>query len=573
MIETTGQLSTRSKALRFRLPPIRDLLCILGKKWGLIAVLLCWGPVPAGADDNDVEPSAIEGTFDNMESTYNPWAGVDNSGNIHGIDGQQLAVKEDGSVTSESFSPSVAVADLNGDGKPDLIMADTKGFLWYYSNSGTPQKPAFTQGEIIPVWLGELRLNVESEAYTDIVPRIQVVDFDNRKLLDILAGTYAGKLFRIRNTGSITQPNFQPVTNTDSMVINTYSQGKLWCNYLSPFLTNMFNPSGPLDLIMGEGTYSANSIYLLHNTGSTPSPVFDENHRLKIIPGMGLEQLTPVVLDWNNDGKPDILTGDRTGYLTLYLNTSTSSDHPTFAPGKHITVGGQEKLGNATTVALGDLTDNKLPNLLIGLDDGTVLYALNTGKIGAPVFSTPATPLKGVLPPDYHYQRPTDWSKFGVWGVPDELLSCVNPQVEPGFAFPPDLKVKNALKFSVVPTKITYFPDHYYPKVEDDLNEHGIQYKSYMNFKLRKRYRVHFWIKADHNISNLRFKFYTRDDNALGYDHIERPVNASEDWSETSTEVTFEAINPNVKNYRFGFEFRFNGQGTIYITDLKIQEM
>jgi len=31
---------------------------------------------------------------------------------------------------------------------------------------------------------------------------------------------------------------------------------------------------------------------------------------------MGLEQLTPAVVDWNNDGKPDIICGDRTGYLT-----------------------------------------------------------------------------------------------------------------------------------------------------------------------------------------------------------------------------------------------------------------
>ncbi len=150
---------------------------------------------------------------------------------------------------------------------------------------------------------------------------------------------------------------------------------------------------------MGEGTYSANSIYLLHNTGSRESASFDEDHCEKIIPGMGLEQLTPLVIDWNQDGKPDILTGDRTGYLTLFLNTSSDPEHPSFAPGQKLSLGATNRFGAAVTVTVGDLTGNGLPNLIIGRNDGTLLYALNTGTLGAPAFTTPPTPLKGILPP------------------------------------------------------------------------------------------------------------------------------------------------------------------------------
>jgi hypothetical protein len=57
-------------------------------------------------------------------------------------------------------------------------------------------------------------------------------------------------------------------------------------------------------------------------------------------------------------------------------------------------IAGVEKLGNSITVTVGDLTGNHLPNLLIGRDDGTVLYALNTGKLGAPEFITPGYALK-----------------------------------------------------------------------------------------------------------------------------------------------------------------------------------
>ena len=261
-----------------------------------------------------------------------PWAGVDASGNIHCIEGKQLMVSDTGNIGPAPFAPSVGVGDLNGDGKNDLILADSYGFFWYFPNSGTPTAPAFTQGEVAPIWLGEERISWDSEGFNNIVPRIQLVDFDGVKKLDIAAGTYVGKLFRIHNVGSTEKPDFRPTQNRDSLIINTHRRGVLWCNYLSPFFTSAFGTNGagnPLDLVMGEGTYSANSIYLLHNLNNSAQPEFNEDHLQKIIPGMGLEQLTPSVIDWNNDGKPDVICGDRTGYpqpLPKHLHRSGHAD-------------------------------------------------------------------------------------------------------------------------------------------------------------------------------------------------------------------------------------------------------
>lgn len=515
------------------------------------------------------------GNFENVQPTYVPWAGVDDNGNIHGLEGQQISVGDDGGIRGCTFGPSIAVGDLNGDGIPDLVLADSRGFFWFYPNSGTLQKPAFTQGEVIPIWLGEERVSDGVEGVDNVVPRIQLVDFDTNKRLDVLAGTYAGKLFRIHNVGSPTDPNFKPTYDRDTMLVNTHKKGVLWCNYLAPFLTNMFGSPDGLDLIMGEGSYSANSIYLLRNMNSSGNPAFDEDHVEKIIPGMGLEQLTPAVVDWNNNGKPDIISGDRTGYLNLYLNNSADPDHPTFAPGTHIKIAGVEKLGNATTVTVCDLTDNHLPNLLIGRDDGTVLYALNTGKLGAPEFTTPATPLKGVLPPGYHYVSPRDWTWWGAWGAPDQLLACVNPQIEPGFVFPEGENSKYALKFSVWPVKNICFPERYYPPVEDYLREHVISCSQHFTLNLNKRYRVHFWIKADRNMSDLRYQLTADYQERKGFQgpYVTNQVDVGSSWAEANSEV--EISNPDdstITTWNYGFEFRFTGQATFYVDDIQIQE-
>jgi hypothetical protein len=541
----------------------------------LIVLALTW-LMPFTARGQTYGPNLLPaGSFDNVLPTYVPWAGVDDKGNIHGLEGERLGVGEDGTFRVLKFGPSVAVADLNGDGKPDLVLGDSSGFFWFFPNSGTAQKPIFTQGEVIPIWLGEERLTQGTEGVDNIVPRIQLVDFNHNGIFDIVVGMYSGKLFRIRNHGSSSQPVFKPVYDHDTELINTAKQGLLWCNYLAPCLTNLFGRPDGLDLIMGEGTYSANSIYLLRNTGSGQEPTFDLDHREKIIPGMGLEQLTPVALDWNNDGKPDILTGDRTGHLTLYLNTSTSPDQLTFGPGTRLKIAGLENLGDATTVAIADLTGNHLPNLLIGKGDGTILYAQNSGILGAPVFNTPATPLKGILPPEDHYVTPRDWLKYGAWGTPDELMACVNPQLEPGFTFPDGETTKYALKFSVWPVKNSYFPERYYPPIEDEWRDHVFRCRQKFTLKLKTRYRIHFWVKGD--TADLRYRLCADYLARAGFNAADikssDPINVATSWTEASSEIIVDnPDDPTVTTWSYAFEFHFSGQQPFYIDDLQIQE-
>ncbi len=545
--------------------------------FSIVAVLLLGLPGQLSADPTT--PNILPaGSFDAVLPTYLPWAGVDGQNHIHGLEGHQFMVTESGGLDNKAvFGPSIGVADMNGDGKQDLILADSRGFFWYYPNTGTPTAPAFTQAEVVPIWLAEQPdEGNHEEGFDNVVPRIQLLDFNNSKKFDVVAGTYSGKLFHIPNIGSTSQPNFRPTTSLDQLIINTRRKGMLWCNYLAPFFTNSFSGTNILDLVMGEGTYSANSIWFIHNTDTNDHPLFDEEHTKRMIPGMGLEHLTPQVVDWNNDGKPDIITGDRTGHITLYLNNSTDPANPTFAPGTQLSIGGLTTLGQAVTVTVCDLSNNKLPNLLIGRSDGTVLYAVNTGTPGNPKFTTPATPLNGVLPPDYKsYTSLTQWWKAQAYGVPYELVSAVNPQLETGFAFPEGVKRKYALKFWVWPYKNLYF-QRYYPTEEDAYTEHVLRCTQGVTLKMNTRYLLHFWVRAPNDsVSSFRYNLwdYPRPGSTWAPAHVDGDIATSSSWTEVTRSFNLSnSGDPTVLQYGYQFEFRFHGQATFYIADLQIQE-
>ncbi|HEX4139232.1 MAG TPA: hypothetical protein VHY09_02725 [Candidatus Methylacidiphilales bacterium] len=545
-----------------------------------LAVLVLLGLLAAPAAAQTASVNLLPaGSFSSVRQTYVPWAGVDDQNRIHCIEGSQWMVNDAGKIARAPFGPSVAVADLNGDGKQDLILADTYGYFWYFPNTGTPQAPAFTQGEVIPIWLGEQATeDNHTEALSDVVPRIQLVDFSGTGKLDVVAGTYAGKLFHVPNIGSSAQPNFRPTLALDTLIINTHRRGALWCNYLAPFFTAAFNGGGNvLDLLTGEGTYSANSVWFLHNTDTNDHPTFDEDpeHFKRLVPGMGLEQLAPQVVDWNNDGKPDIITGDRTGCINLFLNNSTDPSKPTFAPGVHVRIAGQEKMGNSITVTVCDLSGNKLPNLLIGRDDGTLLYAVNHGTLGNPQFTTPATPLKGVLPPTYHYTQPTQWRKWGAYGAPYEMLGVTNPQLEPGFAFPEGEKTTYALRFWVWPYKNLYF-QRYYPPEENVWNEHVVRGPG-LTIKMNTRYRLHFWVMAPQNsVTDFRYNLYDggRPDQKWVPPNVTGDIQTSSQWTEVTRDFKIDnEPDPTIKQYGYTFEFRFQGQEPFYIDDVQINEL
>jgi hypothetical protein len=552
----------------------------------LLGAALFLSPDLAARADDPPAPAApnLLADFNASDDTAyidDPWGGVIN-GVLTVPPGVQFAVNEDGHVEPTVFGPSVASCDLNGDALPDLVVADPRGYFWYFPNSGTPTKPKFTGGEVMPIWIGEPvgptsdggLISGNYDAVDNTVPRIQLVDYTGEKKFSIVAGNYEGKLYYIHNTGTSTQPNFSMPENLNNITVPTYSGGKLWCNFLSPFLYD-FTGNGQLDLITGEGTYASNSIYRLVNKGNNGSPIFNETLTTKIIPGYGREHLNPQVVDWNNDGKPDIITGERQGYIDLYLNNSPDNDpaHMTFADIEtppHVKFGGVEQLGILTTVSVADLTGNKLPNLLISNSDDHITYALNTGKLGAPKFDGPPAPIKGVNPFPKIFAPPPGWWILKAFSMPYFLLVSTKLKDDPTFKPPPEAPtIKSALKMYTVPHTHAYFPQEIYP-AEDT---HIISFARGIAFEAGSHYDLSFWVKTSGNVQNLRYFFaggenliaqgITGDNGEPGrYIFIENTIPAESAWTQVTADIYVEKANRHMVDHPSpAFYVAFNGAG------------
>ncbi len=548
----------------------------------LAAVLLSSTSLSLSAAQAASSSNLLHGDFESGQLTFDPWGGVDMSGNMHVWTGQQLAVNDSGSVKKSSFSPSVAVGDLNGDGLPDLVVADARGFFWYFPNSGKPHAPVFTHGEIIPVWL-----SADSRS-GDVVPRIQLVDYDGDGKLDIVAGNYAGQLYFIHNNGSSRAPSFEMQTDRARMIIPTHKENQLWCNYLSPFLHD-FTGFGRLDLLMGDGSYSANSIFLFTNKGTNDRPTFNQDFEEKIVPGMGREHLTPQVVDWNNDGKPDIITGERLGYIDVYLNQAADkSSPPVFDKDNplHVKFGARDKIGALTTVCVADLNQDKLFDLVVGGVDGRISYALNTGTPGAPKFGDPV-PFKGTNPYP-NIMLPASWSIdwYTPYGIPYGVLECTNAKIEKDFGPPPDFAGKGALKYSVIDPHAVYFPKVYSPAesppAADDLEEgeeapppdaRQINYNGDIALETDSSYDLSFWFTCKGNVSDLTWHMRGSQPQALHPTYIKGSLDTPTSWTRVHSTVNVKTLtNKTHVPMRMTLWLNWRGDGTLYFDDFNMKK-
>jgi hypothetical protein len=105
----------------------------------------------------------------------------------------------------ESFGSWVTMVDWDGDGLPDLLVGTFEGTMFVRRNEGTRTKPVFaTKNEWVMV--GKKQLRVPGGAHANPV----IADWDGDGRWDIITGSADGGVYWYRNTGKRGRPNFAP---------------------------------------------------------------------------------------------------------------------------------------------------------------------------------------------------------------------------------------------------------------------------------------------------------------------------------------------------------------------------
>jgi hypothetical protein len=136
-------------------------------------------------------------------------------------------------------------------------------------------------------------------------------------------------------------------------------------------------------------------VYWMRNSGTDAAPRFDRAVKIeaggKPIDTYGMP--CPCVTDFDGDGDLDILCGDFIGGFTHFENIGTRS-HPDYSAGRHLTAdGGQPLEMDLCMIVPVDVDWNRdgRVDLIVAQEDGRVAFVENTGKVAnrLPVFKQP----------------------------------------------------------------------------------------------------------------------------------------------------------------------------------------
>jgi hypothetical protein len=363
------------------------------------------------------------GLFEERQVVDNLWDGVDSNGVINVGSARFDIMIEGERPQGMPFGAAPCYADINGDGVPELVVGDARGFIWVFPVR-SPRgvfPPLFDRGQFLQAFFGRALV-------------IDVADYNGDGQNDILVGTAEGVVQIVQNRGKgvfippDATPSYaaldvaavrrrQPLDTAGMFPLIMQGRTALCIgSFAAPRLYD-WDRNGKPDLIIGEGSYSANAIYVFPNAGSVAAPRFPAAQRRWLAYGLGREQLVPAIGDLDGDGKVDLLVGDRTGTLWWYRQIATNRAADPFELTQPVStpllVGDTHTpVGVLPRPYLADLDGDGDLDLLLGCNDGVVRVSRNIGTRTKPAFAA-AVPLRArdVLKP--YLRPPWPWEIAG----------------------------------------------------------------------------------------------------------------------------------------------------------------
>jgi hypothetical protein len=209
------------------------------------------------------------------------------------------------SSTFSSSNPSPTFGDFDNDGDDDLVVGFFNGSLHYFENES-----GWTYTGIIPTTNG---INNVGNSAT---PSIR--DIDNDGKLDIVVGEEEGNLNYFRNSGNSSGPLFT-LENDQLGGINTTITPPYFEGQSAPFFYEFEN-----EKYLAVGSKSGKIFqYQVGNASEEWAEIeqgFEIYSSFNASPS-GLST-KPIVVNLNNDGIPEVITGLITGGLEFFLGDS-----------------------------------------------------------------------------------------------------------------------------------------------------------------------------------------------------------------------------------------------------------
>ncbi|MBU1206570.1 MAG: VCBS repeat-containing protein [Proteobacteria bacterium] len=154
-----------------------------------------------------------------------------------------------------------------------------------------------------------------------------VMDWNGDGKIDLLVGNGGGYLHFFPNAGSVDSLDFAPGVMVQAAGKDLDVGGKA-----SPCVVD-WNEDGKIDLLMGNGS---GEIFIFLNKGTNEDPQYDnKGEKLSIKFG---ENASPRVISWSRPGANDLVVADRSGEVSLCVNTGIPQS-PAFSEKKVLRAG------------------------------------------------------------------------------------------------------------------------------------------------------------------------------------------------------------------------------------------